>query len=178
MIRRLLCVLALTAAALLPGTPARAGTFFELVQLRFNDTQSECLEVTSGAGGMSDGTQLWQWSCNGNSNQHWRVYYIPCFGETCYLFVNAYSGRCMAREGGGTANGTRVVQSPCSDSNSTEWWFWDRFVGLSNVNRFSAYPNDPKCLQHHNPTAGNGDRIDIWTCNGAYLNQRLNVNPL
>src|SRR5689334_19581233 len=125
MVRRLLSVLALAAGVLLvPGTPASAGTFWGTMRLDFHNA-GQCVEVTSGAGGKSDGTQLWQWSCNGHSNQNWRVYEIPCGATMCFLFVNAYSGQCMARAGGGTSNGTPVIQSPCSDSNSTEWWFWD-----------------------------------------------------
>jgi hypothetical protein len=176
MIRRLLCVLILAAGVLvLPGTPASAGTFWGTMVVKFHGV-AQCLEVTSGAGGKSDGTQLWQWSCNGNSNQLWRVYAIPCGADTCFLFVNTYSGRCMARSGGGTGNGTRVIQSPCSDSNSTEWWFWDTLiVGGDRWAVLSAYPSNPKCLQHHNPPAGNGDPLDIWTCNTSYANQRLDV---
>jgi hypothetical protein len=169
---RIWAVLLLTAAGLLvPAAPASAGTFVARYELAFADEGDRCVEVTSGAGGTSDGTRLWQWSCNGNLNQLWRAYRVPCGDRSCVIFVNAYSGKCMARALGGLTNGTPLIQWPCSDSNSSEWWFMSEFQPFWF--HLWADPNSPHCLQHHNRFAGNGDPVDIWACNDNNPNQVL-----
>ncbi|HVQ95863.1 MAG TPA: RICIN domain-containing protein [Mycobacteriales bacterium] len=169
MIARLLCVLTLLTAGLLVPTPAFAGSFVGRYQLSFADS-AQCLEVTSGAGGKDDGTRLRQWGCNGNSNQLWRAYLVPCGDRGCQILVNAYSGKCAARGFGGLGNGTPIVQWPCDDDNGSEWWLLSYLGGPYHL---WADLDSPHCLQHHNPYTGNGDPADLWGCNNSYPNQAI-----
>ncbi len=61
-----------------------------------------------------------QWTANGGANQQWDLYPVPGAPNE-YRVVNAYSGLCADVKAGETADGTPVVQWPCSDGANQRW---------------------------------------------------------
>ncbi|TNH31422.1 RICIN domain-containing protein [Micromonospora orduensis] len=61
------------------------------------------------------------WSFHGGSSQYWYMDSAGS-GSSTWLLRNKYSGKCMDRQGTGTANGTAVVQDTCDFGDKGQQW--------------------------------------------------------
>ncbi|MGQ4490830.1 RICIN domain-containing protein [Streptomyces sp. 372A] len=71
-------------------------------------------DVDGGPGATASGTRVHLWSYVGGSNQQWRAEPSGTAGR--YRFVARNSGKCLAVDGGSTANGAHLSQQPCDGS--------------------------------------------------------------
>jgi hypothetical protein len=70
---------------------------------------TKCLDVPGHA--TTAGTKVEIWSCNGGTNQQWRV-------NADGTIVGVESGLCLDVSGGATANGTAVQLWNCTGTSS------------------------------------------------------------
>jgi Ricin-type beta-trefoil lectin domain-like len=113
----------------------------------------------------------------------------PAAAAAQYEVVNGNSGLCMTIAGGGTANGTPVVQGNCIHAASQMWIYVTYEAESSRVNLYN--PHSSKCLD---TTANHADGVQmyIWVCDlpstnsnqlfyalasGSYHELRPNWNP-
>lgn len=83
------------------GESAATPTSYTLV----NRNSGKCLDV-SGAG-TADGTNIFQWTCNGGTNQKWRV---EDLGDDTNRLVNVATGKVMDVAGCSAADGADIRQ--------------------------------------------------------------------
>lgn len=70
------------------------------------------------------------------------------------------SGKCMTPYGGGTSNGTNIVQWDCNGSSAQQWWKDD-----SSRARHSS----GKCIVPYGGSDTNGANIVLWDCNDTAI---------
>ena len=85
---------------------------------------------------------------------------------TFYKLRGDESGKCMDVQGGGTANGTRVILWMCNGQANQDWKIipypdqWpSRYIVQSRLD-----PLHTKCLTVHGGGDENGAYLDIWDC--------------
>jgi hypothetical protein len=90
------------------------------------------------------------------------------------LLSNLNSNLCLGVAGGDMANGSKVVQSDCTD-HPDQWWTWmgngDGFYEVRN----SA--NNSKCLGVPGGSKDPGAQLVIWDCNG-HLDQQWHFSSV
>ena len=74
----------------------------------------KCLDVNGGASATGDGVKIVQWTCNGGTNQQWRV-------NTDGTIVGVESGLCLDVIGQGTANGVLIDIWTCNGGANQRW---------------------------------------------------------
>ncbi|WP_149830755.1 family 43 glycosylhydrolase [Streptomyces tailanensis] len=98
-----------------------------------NRHSGKCLDV-SGASG-ADGADVIQWTCNGGTNQQWR---IEDLGNDTSRLVNVRSGKALDVDACGTADGTNIQQWSWLNNNCQKFRMpvtdQDGWVRLANVN--------------------------------------------
>ena len=77
---------------------------------------------------------------------------------------NKKSGMCFAVSGGRMVNGQPIIQWPCNDASSEQFWTWSG-SGTGKMVRSKKNPNF--CLSVPNNWMSNGVQLTIWTCQGA-----------
>ncbi|MFE6939332.1 family 43 glycosylhydrolase [Streptomyces chartreusis] len=83
------------------GESAATPTAYTLV----NRNSGKCLDVDGG--GTADGTDIFQWTCNGGTNQKWRV---EDLGDDTNRLVNVATGKVMDTAGCSAADGAGIRQ--------------------------------------------------------------------
>ncbi|MBT1091001.1 family 43 glycosylhydrolase [Streptomyces sp. Tu102] len=83
------------------GESAATPTAYTLV----NRNSDKCLDVDGG--GTADGTDIFQWTCNGGTNQKWRV---EDLGDDTNRLVNVATGKVMDTAGCSAADGAGIRQ--------------------------------------------------------------------
>ncbi|MEU6305085.1 family 43 glycosylhydrolase [Streptomyces chartreusis] len=83
------------------GESAATPTAYTLV----NRNSGKCLDVDGG--GTADGVDIFQWTCNGGSNQKWRV---EDLGDDTNRLVNVATGKVMDTAGCSAADGASIRQ--------------------------------------------------------------------
>jgi serine protease len=101
-------------------------------------------------GGVTNGTKVDLYSCNGTASQRWAV----VAGGT--LRIN---GKCMDITGARTANGTKIEIYTCTGGWNQVW------RPLSDKELLN--PHSGKCLDDPGYSTTNGTQLDIWTCRGG-----------
>jgi ricin-type beta-trefoil lectin protein len=148
-----LCVTAMTVCSLIVGaTPASAtitNTFryYHLENLRSH----ACIDV---------GPPVEQWRCLNTFNEEWTD---DDEGGGWSEIVSHASFLCLA-QADSTANGTAVVQEPCSGEPSQLWYFSNRqerdgVFSYQLVNFWSF-----QCLDLNNGDPSNGVPMQVWDC--------------
>ncbi|PAZ09467.1 hydrolase [Streptomyces sp. SA15] len=98
-----------------------------------NRHSGKCLDV-SGASG-ADGADVIQWTCNGGTNQQWR---IEDLGNDTSRLVNVRSGKALDVDACGTADGTNIQQWSWLNNNCQKYRMpvtdQGGWVRLTNVN--------------------------------------------
>ncbi|MFI2431731.1 RICIN domain-containing protein [Streptomyces sp. NPDC018693] len=77
----------------------------------------KCLDVTQGS--QANGARVYQWHCNGQPNQEWKLVQRP---NGYFSLVARHSGKCMEVAGGSLANGAVVVQQTCASDRPWQEW--------------------------------------------------------
>ena len=111
--------------------------------------------------------QLWTYS-GGNQQR----FYSDPIGSSVWKLRNVNSNKCLDTAGPSDADGTRVHQWNCYPTDS-QLWRQER-VGTRMVNGSSVtvhrwvnlYGRDT-CLDNAGGSGNNGNKIQIWTCNGS-----------
>lgn len=141
---------------------------FQIVALHSN----KCLDVAGGAGSISNGANVQQWTClgAGQTNQFWRL--VPV--GNLFQLVAAHSGKCLDVAGGvgATGNGTNVHQWQCIGASQTNQ-LW-RLVPVGNSFQIIA-AHSGKCLDVAGGigATGNGTNVHQWQCIGASQTNQL-----
>ncbi|MGW1160054.1 ricin-type beta-trefoil lectin domain protein [Streptomyces sp. NPDC002519] len=99
----------------------------------------------------TNGTQPTLYYCNGGANQEWT--------STAANQLTVYGTKCLQPVGGGTADGTRVEITDCTNTAAQQW----RVMGNGTVIGVAS----GKCLDVVGQATGDGAPLDIWTCNGG-----------
>ena len=107
-----------------------------------------CIDVTDGAYQSNPPLQIW--SCNGGPNQRWTFHSDGT--------VRSFD-RCMTVAGGSTANGAKILLSPCSGSASQRFTL-NKAHDLVNVRA-------DKCVDAVDLQTGDGTRLQLWECAGT-----------
>jgi hypothetical protein len=117
-----------SAIALVGGVAgsANASTVFEIV----NPSADVRICVTPYGGGVTKGTLLVQWACNGDLSQEW-TYRATDWGN---LIVNKKSGLCITPSGGGIGNGTNLTLWYCDPHEVSQKWGTDGNGIIVNLN--------------------------------------------
>ncbi|WP_051451877.1 RICIN domain-containing protein [Actinospica robiniae] len=132
---------------------------------------SECLDVTGTS--TAAGAQMQQWACSSaDAAQSFAL--VQSSGTTgggistsaWYEVKNAHSGMCVQPSGSGTANGTVLVQEPCTGAASQLWQFVSNGSGAYHV------ANQASSTEVWDVTGGtgataNGTVIQIWSSTGS-----------
>ncbi|MGW1274846.1 ricin-type beta-trefoil lectin domain protein, partial [Streptomyces sp. NPDC002491] len=105
-----------------------------------------CIDVT-GAGG--DGTPLQIWDCTGARQQTWR---FMSDGTVRSL------GMCMDVAWGSTRNGAVIQLARCSGNPAQQFRL--------NAAHDLVNPQADKCVDVRDRGTGNGNRLQLWDCNG------------
>ncbi|WP_214325292.1 RICIN domain-containing protein [Nonomuraea sediminis] len=89
-----------------------------------------------------------------------------------YEIVAYHSGKCLTVSGGGTADGTALVQRTCDGTSQQRFTF--ARLGAAQY-QVSPTHTTGKCLDILGSSGDNGGRLGQYTCNGA-ANQRFSVD--
>ncbi|WP_246001380.1 family 43 glycosylhydrolase [Allorhizocola rhizosphaerae] len=83
-------------------------------------TSGSCVDVNGAS--TADNAAIIQWSCHTANNQRFRLQPVTVPGATnTFTVVSVHSGKCVAPNGDGTANGTGLVQLPCTTAATRVW---------------------------------------------------------
>jgi hypothetical protein len=127
----------------------------------------KCVDVAGGS--LSDGAQVWQWSCHGGGNQLWQVQQV---GFEDYRLVAVHSGRCLTVFHAG--EGARIEQQPCASpyEGQQRWWFTP--AGPGTYALVSGYSH--LCLDVAGASVDDGAALQTYGCHlGA--NQQWRLDP-
>ncbi|MBV7696259.1 family 43 glycosylhydrolase [Streptomyces sp. TRM70350] len=94
------------------GETAATPTSYTLV----NRNSGKCLDVAGG--NTADGTDIFQWTCNGGANQKWR---IEDLGNDTSRLVNVATGKVMDTAGCDSADGTDIAQWTWLNNNCQKY---------------------------------------------------------
>lgn len=117
---------------------------------------------------MDDGAVAQLWGYTGGNNQR---FYLDPVGSSVWKFRAVHSGKCLDLVGPSSANGTRVHQWSCYSASNQNWRQESqgtRFVEgqQRTVYRFvNQYAH--KCLDNAGGSGAEGNKIQIWECNGS-----------
>ncbi|MBO3750603.1 RICIN domain-containing protein [Streptosporangiaceae bacterium NEAU-GS5] len=142
------------------GTITGNGSGNDRLTLRHS---GKCLDVRDGS--TSDGGAVIQFTCNGGTNQQWRVQSIS--GGFVQV-VARNSGKCLDVTSGSTADGAAVIQWACGTGSNQQWTMQDAGGGFVRlVARHSG-----KCLDL--PSSQQTDNVQLkqYPCNGG-SNQQI-----
>jgi len=128
---------------------------YELV----NSSDDKCLDVYGRATG--NGSRVDTWTCNGGSNQQWRVLQVGTTNGNLPIdeLIGVGSGRCLDVYGASHANGATVDIWDCNGQANQQW---DVFAGLNLIDRNTDNDPNPKVLEIFGGATGNGARVDQW----------------
>lgn len=118
----------------------------------------KCVAVVGGS--TSDGAEIGQWPCDGDTNQMWDLREV---GNGYVQVVAQHSGKCLDVAGRSTADGARVLQWSCHSGPNQQWQLRDASNGqVSVVARHSG-----KCLDVSGRSSEDGARMQQWSCHGG-----------
>ncbi|WP_326638519.1 RICIN domain-containing protein [Streptosporangium sp. NBC_01755] len=123
----------------------------------------KCLDVV--AGGMEDGANVQQRTCDGKESQDWS---LTATGGGYYTFKAMHSGKCLDVVGDSRSIGAGIQQWTCMiGARNQEWGLSQRDDGyFVLVARHSG-----KCLQVMDGDVRDGARLRQWTCVRGWKNQ-------
>jgi hypothetical protein len=120
----------------------------------------KCLDVIGQA--TANGSKVDLFGCNGGGNQKWKV--MPN-GQ----IVGQQSGKCLDDPGWSTANGTQLDIWSCVSQANESWYPPPPTAATGPANSgISDYSGTAgMCLDDNGDRSTNGNKIDIWDCNGT-----------
>jgi hypothetical protein len=116
------------------------------------------------------------WLCAWDGYDYYWKFLAVNGPENFRLFTNGHSGQCLTASGGHTANGTPVIQWPCTGGHE-QWW-----SAILNVNGYSLIINyhSGRCLDVPGGSTTAGTGLVLWDCHTAtldHLNQWWRKEP-
>lgn len=133
-------------------TGVESGSTYRLVNL----ISAHCLDVQNGSA--AAGTNVWQWTCNGQPAQAWTM--TRNASGTWALRAGA-GGLCLTVAGGSTTPGANVEQQPCDGSSAQAW-------RVENVGRGYyrlVHQGSTGCLDVAGGSGAAGANVQQWSCN-------------
>ncbi|GAA3779531.1 family 43 glycosylhydrolase [Streptomyces phyllanthi] len=133
------------------GETAATPTAYTLV----NRNSGKCLDVEGG--NTADGTNIFQWTCNGGTNQKWR---IEDLGNDTSRLVNVRTGKVMDTTNCATADGTDIRQWSWLNNNCQKFRLVYTATGdyVRIVNE-----NSGKVADVANCSAADGADVRLWS---------------
>jgi alpha-N-acetylglucosaminidase len=126
-----------------------------------------CIDAEKG--GVDNGTNLRQWTCNDTDAQRFRA---EQHGAGYFRFVNVKSGKCLEIAGGNTAPGTKIQLWTCNGTESQDFSVGDAVAGQhAVVNRKSSH-----CLAIEGGGTTPGASLIQSTCEAATAAQSFWFN--
>jgi len=135
-------------------------------------------------------TDVFQWSCNGHTDQQWEARYVGISGgDGVYQIVNKLSGRCMGIRNDDLdlwGNGSQVVQFDClagTVATITAQELWKITYDVNDGHYHQIRPMAAlvrgwnMCLDVPGGLQNNGIHLEAWSCNGG-INQKFFGDPL
>jgi hypothetical protein len=123
-----------------------------------NQHSGLCLDVAGAA--TTNGAQIDQWTCNGQSNQNWT---LTSLGNSDYELQAQNSGLVLDVAASSTADGAKVDQWQWNGGNNQRWFFTSAGNGY-----YTVHPvHSSKCLDVAGQSTTAGAKVDQWTCNGG-----------
>jgi hypothetical protein len=102
------------------------------------------------------GGAVTQWDCINQPN----VQLTKGFNnDGSFVLRFKHSNQCLAPKNGQSANGTEVIQAPCSELASQRWREVSADGGYVKLRSGNG-----ACLHQHGAEMGNGGRITMWDC--------------
>jgi hypothetical protein len=127
-------------------TPTPTGNGVQIV----NRNSGKCLDVEMAS--TTDGANVLQWTCNGQSNQRWRVEDV---GGGNSRLVAVHSNKCLDVEMASTADGANILQWTCNSQSNQTW----RVESLGNGFSRLVAQHSGKVADVAN--CGTGDGVDV-----------------
>lgn len=129
----------------------------------FNPTVNKPIDLNQS--NPANGTQIQIWTFNNSAAQWWIRY---DYGNGYYKLVSKATGKCIDIVGPSTADGTKVHEWDCYDTNSQLWHY--EYKGT----RVSGYPvyqlrnkYSGKCLDITGFGTTDGTPLQQWSCSGG-----------
>ncbi len=151
--RKLLCVLSLTCAALAPAATAEEATVRAGVRIVAVHSL-KCLDVAGAS--LDDGAPVVQYACHFGHHQAWELW--PLDFEQHVQIRAAHSGKCLDVAQQSTDLGALLVQQPCTGSPSQQWVVAPD-GGISLVVQHSQ-----KCAEVDGGSTADGAALLQWSC--------------
>ena len=136
----------------------------------------ECVALDGYDGFYNNNTRVFQWNCNGHSDQQWSVhpYATTSTGLLLYQIINLQSHKCMEVRSANTISGTLVDQYTCGSgpisSISNQLWVARRGIRYQTtfLLPWSAVSlGVSMCLDVRNSDDSDGTLLEQWTCNNG-----------
>jgi Ricin-type beta-trefoil lectin domain len=119
----------------------------------------KCLDVYQN--GYANGSKIDLYTCvSGAMNQQWRV-------QANGGLVSLASGKCLDDPGYSTTNGTQLDIWSCVNQANEDWYVPPPGASAGPAYSAVASATTGKCLDDNGDSAANGNKIDIWDCNGS-----------
>ncbi|GCD99107.1 RICIN domain-containing protein [Embleya hyalina] len=144
-------------AAATPDVVAAAPGFTPLI----NYHSGKCLDVPGGS--TRDGVQVQQWTCNGKAHQRWNLRYArTALGLKLYYVVNEKSGKCLSVKGNSKKNGTPIIQWPCKEGDTAEFFAPLKVNDVPGTNFVLWGAHSGKYPQVDGGSQANGAKVSLW----------------
>jgi hypothetical protein len=117
----------------------------------------KCMDIAGVSG--SDGAQVQQYACNGNSNQKFTV---EAVGANYRLKANN-SGKCLGVTNSSTADGAILEQRTCGANNSQLFQLNSKGTNLFELKNVSS----GKCVDIQGGGTGDGQKAQLYSCHGG-----------
>ena len=112
------------------------------------------------AAGVSDGTQIQEWWCNGSGAQSFE---LVDAGGGAFTIVSTHASKCVDVAARGTDNGTKIQLWDCNGTPAQSFFVRDAGGGfVSFVNT-----NSGKCLDVAADSPADGTVVQLYDCNGT-----------
>lgn len=135
-------------------------TYYEVVARH----SGKCLDVFDAS--TLTGTKVIQWTCVGDTNQHWQI--IP-IGDGYFKFIARHSNKVLAVQSGSLSNGAPVVQSTESGTAPQQWRIVDVDSGYLRI----MARQSGRALEVAGGSTVDGTQVQQWDYFGAGHQQWL-----
>jgi hypothetical protein len=99
-----------------------------------------CVDVSGRS--TADNAHVIQWTCNGQTNQEFQLQPVTVSGASnTFNLAAVHSGKCIVPAGDATANGTAVVQLPCTTATTRVWRLPGYASGSGSGSGFQGLPS-------------------------------------
>lgn len=136
-----------------PGAAPTTGSNTTLI----NENSGMCLDVPNAS--KTEGVQLDQWTCNGGTNQDWKL----TAESSGYQILGENAGQVVDVAGQSITNGATVDQWDWNSGSNQEWIFANNGNGYFNI----VNVNSGMCLDVEGASKTAGALVDQYLCNGG-----------